>query len=123
MKARKSLVYVAAALMTSLSIVAFGQESGGDSKEAKSMPAKDMHSMMAKGMKEMQSMRMTGNMDRDFAMMMRHHHQQGVEMAQMEMQHGKDANMREMAQKIIDSQKKEIAEFDQWLSQHGGAKK
>lgn len=75
----------------------------------------EMHKNMMRGMKEMQGMKMSGNMDHDFAMMMRHHHRQGIEMAQHELKHGKDAKMREMAQKIMDNQKKEIAEFDDWM--------
>lgn len=84
-------------------------------KVAASGPSMEMHQSMMKGMKEMQGMKPSGNMDRDFAMMMRHHHVQAMEMAQYELTHGKDAKMREMAQKILDSQKKEIAEFDEWL--------
>ena len=76
----------------------------------------DMRGMMMKGMKEMDVMPMTGDTDRDFAAMMRIHHQGAVDMAQAELQHGKDATMRGMAKKIIDSQKKEIKEFDQWLA-------
>ena len=87
-------------------------------------PSMEMHKNMMKGMKEMQGMKPSGNMDHDFAMMMRHHHQQGIEMAQHQLKHGKDAKMREMAQKIMDSQKKEIAEFDEWMksSGHSGKK-
>jgi uncharacterized protein (DUF305 family) len=88
-------------------------------------PSMEMHKNMMKGMKEMQGMKPSGNIDHDFAMMMRHHHQQGVEMAQHQIKHGKDPKMREMAQKIMDSQKKEIAEFDEWMkssSGHGGKK-
>ena len=85
----------------------------------------EMHKSMMKGMKEMQGMKPSGNMDHDFAMMMRHHHMQGVEMAQHQLKHGKDPKMREMAQKIVDSQKKEIAEFDEWMksSSHSTGKK
>ncbi|HEX2831049.1 MAG TPA: DUF305 domain-containing protein [Burkholderiales bacterium] len=95
-----------------------GGKGGGSSIE--------MHQQMMQGMKEMQSMKPTGDFDRDFATMMRHHHQQGVRMAEQELKNGKDKKMRDMAQKIIDSQKKEIAEFDEWLkanpSKTGGTK-
>lgn len=37
-------------------------------------------------------------------------------MAQVELEHGKDAKMRSMAKNIIASQKKELKEFDQWLA-------
>jgi len=84
-------------------------------KGAMSGPSMEMHRSMMKGMKEMQGMKPSGHMDHDFAIMMRHHHMQALEMAQFELQHGKDGKMRDMAQKIIDGQKKEIAEFDEWL--------
>ena len=88
---------------------------GPASKGGGSGPAMEMHQSMMKGMKEMQGMKPSGNMDQDFAMMMRHHHMKGVEMAEHELKHGKDPKMRQMAQNIIDSQKKEIAEFDEWI--------
>lgn len=110
---------VSAGLLAIAACGASAQESGSNSKDSKGTPSADMHGMMMKGMKEMQSMRMTGDTDKDFAMMMRHHHQQGIEMAQMELQRGKNSTMREMAQKIIDAQKKEIGEFDQWMKEHG----
>lgn len=72
-------------------------------------------SMMA-GMDGMQKMTMTGDTDKDFAMMMKMHHQQGVEMAQMEIAHGKSAAMKKMAKQIVAAQNKEIAQFDQWLA-------
>ena len=66
-------------------------------------------------MKHMDSMKMTGNTDVDFATMMKMHHQGAIDMAQMELQSGKDAKMRAMAKRIIKDQQKEIKEFDQWL--------
>lgn len=84
----------------------------------KSMSSMDMpmHKAMMKGMKDMEGMKSSGNVDHDFAMMMKKHHESALEMAQAELQHGKDAKMRSMAKNIIESQKKEIKEFDQWLA-------
>lgn len=76
----------------------------------------DMKQMMVTGMDSMQKMPMSGDTDKDFAMMMKMHHQQGVEMAQMELAHGKSPAMKAMAKQIIAAQKKEIAKFDQWLA-------
>ena len=76
--------------------------------------SKQAHESMS-GMKGMQGMKMTGDADRDFAMMMRKHHEDALKMSQVELDKGKDPKMKEMARKIIDSQKKEIAEFDEWL--------
>ena len=47
--------------------------------------------------------------------MMRHHHESGIRMAEMELKNGKDPEMKRIAQQNIDSQKKEIGEFDRWL--------
>lgn len=88
-------------------------------KGSGSGPSMEMHKSMMKGMKEMQGLKPSGNMDHDFAMMMKHHHVQGIEMAQHQLMHGKDPQMRAMAQKIVDSQKKEIAEFDEWMKSSG----
>lgn len=63
-------------------------------------------------------MKMTGDQDYDFAMMMKMHHEKGIKMAQKELDKGKDPEMRAAAQKIIDAQKKEIADFDKWLAEH-----
>ena len=76
----------------------------------------DMKQTMHSGMSEMQSMESTGNVDKDFAMMMKIHHQQALEMAKMELAHGKSSAMKAMARKIITAQKKEIVQFDAWLS-------
>ena len=78
--------------------------------------AHDMKATMMMGMDGMQKMQATGNVDKDFAMMMKLHHQQAVEMAEMEIAHGKSPAMKTMARQIIAAQKKEIAAFDAWLA-------
>ena len=84
----------------------------------------DMKAMMKKDHEKMESMPMTGKPDVDFAMMMREHHKGALTMAEMELKEGKDPGMRDMAKKIIASQKKEIAQFDAFLAKngHGGGK-
>ena len=76
----------------------------------------DMKHSMTMGMESMQKMPMSGDVDKDFAMMMKIHHQGALEMAQMELAQGKSAEMKAMAKQIIASQKKEIAQFDNWLA-------
>ena len=68
------------------------------------------------GMDSMQKMQMSGDTDKDFAMMMKIHHQGALDMAQMELAHGKSPAMKAMAKNIIAAQKKEIAQFDHWLA-------
>ena len=76
----------------------------------------DMKQSMTMGMDSMQKMPMSGDIDKDFAMMMKIHHQGALDMAQMELAQGKSPEMKAMAKQIIASQKKEIAQFDKWLA-------
>ena len=71
-----------------------------------------MNTMMDK----MKGMKMTGDADKDFVMMMIPHHQSAVDMADNEISHGKHVEMKQFAQKLIDSQSKEIKEFEAFLS-------
>ena len=76
----------------------------------------DMKASMMMGMDGMQKMTMSGDTDKDFAMMMKMHHQQALHMAEMELAHGKAPEMKAMARQIIAAQKKEITQFDKWLA-------
>ena len=76
----------------------------------------DMQGSMKGMMKNMESMKMSGDTDRDFAMMMKVHHQGAIDMAQMELKNGKDPKMRAMAKGIIKAQEKEIRKFDDWIA-------
>ena len=80
----------------------------------------DMRGSMTGMMKNMEAVKMTGDADRDFASMMKMHHQGAIDMAQVELKSGKDAKMRSMAKKIIIAQQKEIKEIDQWLGKPKG---
>ena len=111
--------WVAAAVLATTAVPLAAHEGSSTKASSGSGPSMEMHKNMMKGMKEMQGMKPSGNMDRDFAMMMRHHHMQGIEMSQHQLKHGKDPKMREMAQKILDAQKKEVAEFDEWMKSSG----
>ncbi len=74
------------------------------------------HDMKATMTMSMQRMQASGDVDKDFAMMMKLHHQQAVDMAEMEIAQGKSPAMKTMARQIIAAQKKEIAAFDAWLA-------
>ena len=77
-----------------------------------------MKAAMMMGMDGMQKMSMSGDIDKDFATMMKLHHQQALNMAEMQLAHGKSSEMKAMAKQIIVAQKKEIAEFDKWLAKN-----
>ncbi|MBL8895605.1 MAG: DUF305 domain-containing protein [Rhizobiales bacterium] len=76
----------------------------------------DVHKKMMDGMA---GMKMSGDADKDFAMMMIPHHQGAIDMAEIELKYGKDPALRKMAEDIISAQKKEIEEFKAWQQKHG----
>lgn len=49
------------------------------------------------------------------------HHRGAVEMAQVELQHGRDAKARDLAQRIIAAQQAEIEEMEAWLKERNVA--
>lgn len=63
---------------------------------------------------------LSGNPDRDFVTGMIAHHQGAIDMAQVELRYGKDAQMRRLAQHIITAQEKEITAMRAWLAKHPG---
>ncbi|GAA4919860.1 hypothetical protein GCM10023313_24440 [Mucilaginibacter defluvii] len=71
---------------------------------------------MNKMMKQMHAQQMKGNVDYDFASMLKAHHQGAIDMARIELQQGKDASMKKMAQKILTKQTKEVAQLNQLIA-------
>ena len=67
-----------------------------------------MHSSMA--------MPSSGDVDLDFAKGMIPHHQGAVEMAQVELRHGKDPEMRRLAGQILAAQQPEIDAMKSWIA-------
>ncbi len=77
-----------------------------------------MMKSMQSGMNQMMSMKMTGDPDHDFAMMMKVHHQGAVEMADLEIKQGSDARTKALATTIKAGNQREIKEFDQFINNH-----
>jgi uncharacterized protein (DUF305 family) len=78
----------------------------------------DMKKVMDSGMQSMQAMPKTGDTDKDFATMMKMHHQQALDMAKVELEHGKSPELKAMASKMIRDQTKEIEQLEKWLQKH-----
>lgn len=89
-----------------------GKTSPESSPSSKAFEAADqkMHAGMM--------MSFTGDTDVDFVQGMIPHHQGAIDMAKVELQYGKDPEMRKLAEDIIKAQEVEIAGMNAWLAKH-----
>jgi uncharacterized protein (DUF305 family) len=125
---KRTLVIVAAGMLITGSVLAQqpapmpGMDMKG--KDMTMMPsANDTPSTKAYKLAMMQAMRsmptFSGDADIDFMKQMRPHHQAAIEMAKVVLANGKDADVKKLAQEIINAQEKEIALIDAWLKKKG----
>lgn len=133
---KTTLLTTTFALMLALSPQAFAQEAktlpAACAADPVAAPMGDMggmkhdadeaHAALMAGMDKMNADMMAGAMNPDidvaFVCGMIPHHQGAIDMAKAELQYGKDAWTREMAQKVIDAQTQEIADMTKWLEEH-----
>lgn len=66
----------------------------------------------------MSSMNYSGDPDTDFARGMIPHHQAAIDMARTVLEHGKDPEIRKLAEEIIAAQQSEIKQLEDWLKVH-----
>jgi uncharacterized protein (DUF305 family) len=75
---------------------------------------KQAHMDMMKNM----NVQFSGDADVDFARSMIPHHQGAIDMAKLEIKHGRDEAMRKMAEKMIKDQEKEQKDLQAFLQKH-----
>ena len=86
----------------------------GDMAEPTDIYAKDMNDMH----KAMMKAKPSGDADVDFVQGMIPHHEGAVAMAKTVLAHGKDPEIRKLAEGIIKAQDEEIAFMKDWLKKH-----
>ncbi len=115
-----------AALSLALTLPALAQEADHSAHQGMTMsePAADQSASTKASiaandkMHEGMAIDFTGDADVDFVRGMIAHHQGAIDMAKVELEHGKDPELRKLAEGIISAQEGEIKMMEDWLSKN-----
>jgi len=110
-----------AALALAFTLPAAAEETGHSAHQGMAMDASastkaftEANARMHEGME----IEFTGDADVDFVRGMIAHHQGAIDMAKVELEHGKDPAIRKLAEEIVAAQEGEIAMMKEWLEKN-----
>ncbi|MFT3856898.1 MAG: DUF305 domain-containing protein [Aquabacterium sp.] len=114
------LVLLCGALAVSCAThVGIAQAASNDPNPQTSTPTPaTVEQAMKDGMQAMQAIPISGDVDKDFAALMKAHHEQAVKMAEVEVRDGRSPELKAMARKMIRDQKREVDMLGKWLQEH-----
>jgi uncharacterized protein (DUF305 family) len=95
-----------------------GGQSGHGAASIASSPASKAYEAANAKMHQDMDVKFSGDADADFVRGMIPHHQGAVDMAKIVLQHGKDPDVKKLAQDVIASQEKEITWMKDWLAKN-----
>ncbi|TCJ98457.1 DUF305 family protein family protein [Volucribacter psittacicida] len=112
---RKNIILLASILTSSL---VMANNSHDHHHQPSTEFGKDYLSSMVEMHQGMEQAAFAQNPDVSFAQGMIVHHQGAIEMAKIQLKYGKDPEMRQLAEQIIQAQEPEIKQMEDWLNKH-----
>lgn len=111
----KPLLSTVALFTLAMSSPAFAADGSGHATHTHNESSKaDLFAPSRDAMHKDMNVPSTGNIDADFVANMIPHHEGAVAMAKVVLEHGKDPELRKLAEEIIAAQDKEIAFMKAW---------